>query len=252
MIGQGIMRRGRGRGAAGAIIALGALLFWPAPPPACAAQIAVQTVTQTSHEDPRAVESAVRSAVVAMAPAHAAITLGPAMGALYMKPCGQALKITITGRQPYLQAAALCAAPRWTLYISARVEAEIPVLVAARPIPAGQPIVAADVTMQEEPMSVFAGRQVFYHPADVVGDLSALTLPAGTILNATTIQRPIVVRSGQIIMVDVRDGAIDITLNARADEPGRVGDLISVTNITSGKIFQATVTQAGAIVQLAR
>ncbi|GAB0114417.1 flagellar basal body P-ring biosynthesis protein FlgA [Acidisoma sp. C75] len=205
---------------------------------------------RAASEDAKTVTKAVQSAVNAIAPPHAVITLGPVTGAQYMKPCQRPLAVTISGTQPYLQAAVLCTEPRWTLYVSAEVEAKIAVVVAAQTIPAGQPIRAEDVKLTEEPMSSFAGRQVFYHTDDVLGDVADLTLPAGTLIVGTSVQRPILVRPGQIIMVDVRNAGIDVTLDARADETGRLGDMIAVTNLSSGKTFQATVTPSGALVDL--
>jgi len=203
-------------------------------------------------EDPARVAAAVRQAVAATAPANATITLGPVAGARHMPACPAPLTVTVTGQEPYLQAAAACPAPVWRLYVSVTVDAKMAVVVAARPIPAGQSITEADLALQDKPLSLYAGRRVFYHPSDVAGTTALLTLSPGTIITGTAIQRPFLVQAGQVIMVDVLDGSIDVTLDARADQAGRLGDRISVTNLSSGKHFQAVVTPSGAVVQLGR
>lgn len=203
-------------------------------------------------QDPAAVADAVRQAVAATVPANATITLGPVSGAQHMAACTQPLNVTVTGQQPYLQAAANCPTPIWRLYVSVTVDAKMAVVVAARPIPAGQTIEDADLALQEEPLSLYAGRRVFYQPSEVTGSTAVLTLSPGTIVTSTAVQRPFIVQAGQIIMVDVLNGAVDLTLDARADQAGRLGDRIMVTNLSSGKHFQAALTASGAVVQLGR
>lgn len=205
-----------------------------------------------AKQDPAAVADAVRQAVAATVPATAEITLGRVTGAQHMEACTQPLQITVTGQQPYLQAAAACPAPVWRLYVSVTVDAKMAVVVAARPIPAGQSIQDADLTLQDRPISLYAGRKVFYHPGDVTGSIATLTLSPGTIITGSAVQRPFIVQAGQIIMVDVLNGAVDLTLDARADQAGRLGDRIMVTNLSSGKHFQAELTASGAVVQLGR
>jgi len=205
-----------------------------------------------AQQDPGAVATAVRQAVAATAPAKATITLGPVAGAAHMPACSQPLTVTVTGQEPYLQAAAACAAPVWRLYVSVTVDAKMAIVVAARPIPAGQTILETDLALQDEPLSLYAGRRVFYQPAEVAGSTAVLTLSPGTIITGTAIQRPFLVQAGQVLMIDVILGGVDVTLDARADQAGRLGDRISVTNMSSGKHFQAEVTAAGAVVQLGR
>jgi flagella basal body P-ring formation protein FlgA len=205
-----------------------------------------------AKQDPAAVADAVRQAVAATVPATADITLGRVTGAQHMEACTQPLAVIVTGQQPYLQAAAACPAPVWRLYVSVTVDAKMAVVVAARPIPAGQSIQDADLALQDEPISLYAGRKVYYRPDDVAGSTAVLTLSPGTIITGSAVQRPFIVQAGQIIMVDVLNGAVDLTLDARADQAGRLGDRIMVTNLSSGRHFQAAVTESGAVVQLGR
>jgi flagella basal body P-ring formation protein FlgA len=212
---------------------------WGAPP-AWAAQ-----------EAPQAVADAIRQAATATAPPNAQITLGPVMGAHFMPACTAALTITISGDEPYQQAAAHCTAPAWTLYVTLTVDARMAVVVAARSIAGGQTLETADLALREEPISLYAGRRIFYHPEDAIGGLAVMSLPAGAILTASNIEQPLIVKAGQTISINVRSGDVDVTITGRADESGRLGDTIAVTNPSSGKQFEALVTRAGALVQLA-
>ncbi|HTI00224.1 MAG TPA: flagellar basal body P-ring formation chaperone FlgA [Acidisoma sp.] len=227
-------------GRRGLVLVLG-LMAMQAPEPALAAK-----------QDPAAVADAVRRAVAATVPANADIILGRVSGAQHMDACTQPLNVTVTGQEPYLQAAAACPAPAWRLYVSVTVDAKMAVVVVARPIPAGQSIQDADLALREEPLSLYAGRRVFYQPGEVTGSIAILTLSPGTIVTGSAVQRPFIVQAGQIIMVDVINGAVDLTLDARADQAGRLGDRIMVTNLSSGRHFQAALTASGAVVQLGR
>ena len=221
------------------LAALAALAVPLAPHPASAAQ-----------QDPAPVAAAVRQAVAATAPTGATIGLGPVLGARYMRACTGGLAVTVTGTLPYLQAAAHCSLPVWTLYVSVTVDAHMAVVVAARPITAGQTLESDDLALRDEPISLYAGRRVFYHPEDAVGAMAVMSLPLDAILTGSSVEEPVVVQAGQSITVDAESGGVDISITGTAEEPGRVGDTIIVTNPSSGRRFPAVVTRSGALVQL--
>jgi flagella basal body P-ring formation protein FlgA len=202
----------------------------------------------STRQDPAAVAAAIRAAIAA--PAGTQVTLGPIQGAQFMQGCSGPLAASITGTAPYEQAAVHCAAPAWTLYVTVTVMASTPVVVAARPIAAGQTVTEDDLTLRSEPESLFAGRQIFYDPAALAGTTAVMNLPAGTILNNNDIDTPVAVQAGQTVAVDVQAGGVDVSINAIADQTGRIGDNILLTNPSSGKRFTALVTNAGLVVRL--
>jgi len=124
------------------------------------------------------------------------------------------------------------------------------VVVAARPIAAGQTIGSDDLTVRKEPDSSYMGRQVYFDPDALIGTTAAMTLPAGSILSPNLVEEPETVRAGQTVSVDVRSGGLDVSIVAVADQSGRVGDMILLTNPSSGRRFPAQVTRAGLLVQL--
>jgi len=225
----------------------------PLGPHACLAVVATLVAAQSAvaaQQDPAPVAAAVRQAAAATAPADATITLGPVMGARYMRACTLPLEVMITGTEPYLQAAAHCRAPAWTLYVTGTIDAHMAVVVAGRPITAGQTLESDDLALREEPISLYAGRSVFYHPEDAVGATAVMSLPIGTILSASNVQQPVVVQAGQSLTVNAESGGVDISITGTAEESGRIGDTIIVTNPASGRRFPAVVTRSGALVQL--
>ena len=111
-----------------------------------------------------------------MAPTGATITLGPVMGVRYMRACTTPLAVTITGVAPYEQAATHCNSPTWTLYVTVTIDAHMAVVVAARPIAAGETLERDDLALRDEPISLYAGRSVFYHSEDAVGGMAVMCL----------------------------------------------------------------------------
>jgi flagella basal body P-ring formation protein FlgA len=204
----------------------------------------------TPRQDPAPVAAAVRQAALALAPPGATIAVGPVAGAAYMQACAGALTVTLSGTAPYEQAAAHCASPAWTLYVTVTVaESEI-VATAARPLAAGQMFGPADIRMVSEPVALFAGRQVFYDPAAIIGAQSLMALAAGGLITASDLVQPVIVKAGQTVTVQVVSGQVSVSITAVADQTGRIGDTILLTNPGSGRRFSATCTAAGPIVRL--
>src|ERR1700691_6629430 len=99
------------------------------------------------QEDPQAVAAAIRQAVAPNLASGSTVSLGPVTGAQYMQACTGPLSVSISGIEPYEQAAVRCPSPNWTLYVTVTVAATEEVEVAARPIAAGQALSAGDVML---------------------------------------------------------------------------------------------------------
>jgi flagella basal body P-ring formation protein FlgA len=205
---------------------------------------------QTSAEDATQLATAIRQAVLAIAPPDATISLGPLNGARYMQSCAGPLSVAISGTVPYEQAAAHCPNPEWTLYVTVTIAQSAKVVVAARPVTAGQSLGPADLTFAQEPVSLYAGRQVFHDTDQLIGASATMSLPTGTIVTSDNIAEPVVVKAGQTVSVSVISGGVNVSINAVADETGRIGDTILLTNPSSGRRFSALVTADGPVVQL--
>jgi flagella basal body P-ring formation protein FlgA len=201
-------------------------------------------------QDAGAVAAAVREAALDIMPPEATLTVGPVAGARYMTACPEPLAVSIGGVAPYEQAAVRCAARGWVLYVSIMVAQREAVVVALRPVTAGAAIAADDLGLRDEPVADFAGRQVFTDPALLVGSVAVLSLPTGSLVTAQAVQAPVVVQAGQIVTVQVESPGLSVSVQAIADETGRVGETILMTNTGSGRRFSALVTAQGPVVRL--
>jgi flagella basal body P-ring formation protein FlgA len=201
-------------------------------------------------QDPQAVAAAVRAAATAVLPPAATLTVGPVTGAGYMKACPEALSVGIFGVAPYEQAAVRCASLGWVLYVGVTVAQREAVVVALRPLAAGSVIGAADVGLREMAVADFAGRQVFTDPEELIGSVAIMGLPTGSLLTAQAVQAPVVVQAGQIVTVQVESPGLSLSVVAVADQTGRLGETILMTNPSSGRRFSALVTARGPVVRL--
>jgi flagella basal body P-ring formation protein FlgA len=73
---------------------------------------------------------------------------------------------------------------------------------------------------------------------------------AGGLIPAADLVQPVIVKAGQTVTVEVVSGNVDVSITAVADETGRIGDTILLTNPASGRRFTATCTAAGPVVRL--
>ncbi len=217
---------------------------------ALAALLALWPGFALAGQNPGAVSAAVRQAAQMVAPPDATITLGPVTGAAYMQACTAPLAVSMSGVAPYEQAAVHCPAPGWTLYVAVTVAQSEDVVVTAHPVAAGQSLAAGDLTVRREPVQLFAGRQVFADPAQLVGSSVMMSLAAGMVITQDTVQAPLVIKAGQTVTVQVISGGVVLSVNAVAQQPGRIGDTILLTNPSSGRRFSAEVTAQGPVVQL--
>lgn len=192
----------------------------------------------------------VQQAAQNLAPPGARVSVGAVSGAHYMPACTVPLTVSIGGVAPYEQATVQCAAPRWTLYVGVTIEQSEEVVVAAKPLTAGQVITPNDVMLRRLPVQNFAGRQIFTDLAQVEGSQTMMSVTSGTIITQNIIQAPLVVKAGQMVTVHVFSGDVVLSLDAIADQNGRIGDTIMLTNPSSGRRFMAEVTAQGVDVHL--
>ncbi|MDE1883340.1 MAG: flagellar basal body P-ring formation protein FlgA [Rhodospirillales bacterium] len=185
-----------------------------------------------------------------MALPGASISLGPTSGAAAMPACTAPLAVTLSGMAPYEQAQVQCPAPDWTLYVTVTVAQSEAVVVTTLPLTAGQAITPADLAVKPMPVQDFAGRQIFTDPAQIEGASAVMSMPAGMVVTQSAVQTPLVVQSGQIVTVHVYSGGVMLAVDATADQPGHIGDMILLTNQGSGRRFTAQVTATGVELRL--
>jgi flagella basal body P-ring formation protein FlgA len=136
---------------------------------------------------------------------------------------------------------------RFDLWARVKVSAPTDRVVATTGIPAGHVIESSDVrleTIADFPLWNGVARRL----DEVVGRIARRSIPSGQAVIRTELAEAMAVKAGDDVEVVVESGRAHLTLEARAENSGRLGDLISVRNPKSGKIFRARVEATGKVI----
>ncbi|GHD98104.1 hypothetical protein U879_11800 [Defluviimonas sp. 20V17] len=135
-----------------------------------------------------------------------------------------------------------CASPSWTIYAGVRTADDKTVLVATRAIPAGGAIDGTDTARRSVPATAVLGPVVT--PARLSGDLRARgPIAAGQPILTSMTDLPVVVRSGQKIVLQVRQGGLLISARGVALQNGTAGEEIEVENSATHRRLRADVVR---------
>lgn len=196
---------------------------------------------------PPEAESAVRSAIVAVAsrqaPSGAKVIIGATVGATIMEACRAPLSVALAGTGPYQTATVKCASPAWTLYVPVEIAATRPVVVATRQITMGQRIAASDIRVIDMPSDDAAGSPVG-DAGDIIGMVAARPIGPGSVVMKDDVSSPVVVDYNQSVAVIINQGGMQMTIRCRAVGEGRIGQMVPVEYQPSGKRFQAKIVPA--------
>lgn len=135
---------------------------------------------------------------------------------------------------------------RFDIWARVKISAQMTRVVSVTPIAAGHSIDATEVrleTVEEFPLWNEAAR----HLDEVIGHVSRRGIPAGHAVLRSELSAPLDVKAGDMVSVDVESGRAHLQLPARAETSGREGDVISVQNPSSGKVFRARVEGKGKV-----
>lgn len=181
----------------------------------------------------------IRAAALATAEAgeEAEVTLDPA---LRMPRCAQDLQARRSGA-----ATVEVACPEgWRLFVPLRVRRHQTVLVLSRSVAAGEPITADTFIAQQRDASRIAGAAIA-DPAEAIGRNARRTLVAGSVLTANDLVTPRLVRRGDTIALVSQQGGIEVRMAGRALADAGVRERVSVENLSSRRVVQGTVNEAG-------
>lgn len=150
-----------------------------------------------------------------------------------------------------------CAAPVWSRAV--RTGAGAPVVVAAaepadagpmvvvlaRSVAKGAVLVADDLTLA--PAGARAPDGVFTDPAEVVGRRTRAALGDGKPVLLRQLELVWLVAKGNPVVLVAQAGGLAVSAPAEALEDGGMGDVIRVTNLSSGRAVKAVVTGANTV-----
>jgi len=136
---------------------------------------------------------------------------------------------------------------RYAIWARARILVRSVRIVATEDLPAGRPIDARQVRMEE--YDTPPSNQPPPPALDkVVGKLPRQPIKALAVITALQLEEPKDIERGDLVEVEVRSGGARLALEGRALADGRKGDMIPVRNTTNAKSFSARVEDKGRVV----
>ncbi|MEJ2455737.1 MAG: flagellar basal body P-ring formation chaperone FlgA [Candidatus Thiodiazotropha sp.] len=140
-----------------------------------------------------------------------------------------------------------CQLPKpWTLYVSANVGLEIPVVVATRDIGRGDPLASTDLKLEVMDTTHLL-RGHFTAVEELVGNQLKRTLRRGQVVTPSMLVVEKTVQRGEQITIVSAIGTIEVRSRGKALRDGNPGDLIPVENLSSKKRLQARVVSSGLV-----
>jgi flagellar basal body P-ring formation protein FlgA len=131
-----------------------------------------------------------------------------------------------------------------TFAANVEVEAFAKVLVAARDLPVNGRITEADVRFEkkklEKPVTSY-----LLETTPLRGAMLIRSVPAGSEITTDLFIAGVVVKAGDTIRLEAVSGNLKLIITGEARTSGKIGDRISVKNLQSGAILQATVVDEG-------
>jgi flagella basal body P-ring formation protein FlgA len=126
-------------------------------------------------------------------------------------------------------------------WITAEIRVHAKILTAAQKIPLGKIVDANDVV---EKLTEITDLRAAYarNPEDVLGKASLHNFASGDPLTREAFANPFLVRHGETVQLRLERNGIVLTALARAEQDGRLGQIIRVRNLDFSTILKAQVT----------
>ncbi len=119
------------------------------------------------------------------------------------------------------------------------------VVVAAATVPSGKPLAASDLTLDRRDISSVPDPMSSIE--DATGQAPMRPLRPGQVLQKRLLTAPVLVKRGEVVLIEARSGPIQVTASGEALEPGRQGDVVRVRNVNTGKVIRARVVDTGTV-----
>ncbi len=134
----------------------------------------------------------------------------------------------------------------WSLYVTARIKNYGPVLVAARAVPGGAALGAADMRVEKRDLSALNDTPLT-DLKQAAGKLTLHALAPGDIVGFRNLKAAQLVRRGEKVTILASGNGLEVRVNGEALADGVEGQAISVRNSLTSKVIQAVITAPGVV-----
>jgi flagella basal body P-ring formation protein FlgA len=205
------------------------------------------------HQSHHAIVEAVKEYLllkVAQNNRHAKIVITPLDHRLKLRQCESPLQTFSPpggSKMGRTSVGVRCTGPApWSLYVSAKVGLELPVVVATRDLARGQALTKADLTLETSDTTHLL-RGYFESIDEIVGRTLKRTLRRGKVITPSTLVVQKTVARGEPVTILAAAGSIEVRMQGKAMKNGNPGDLIPVVNVKSKKKLQARIVSQGLV-----
>ncbi|WP_198156963.1 flagellar basal body P-ring formation chaperone FlgA [Aquincola tertiaricarbonis] len=119
------------------------------------------------------------------------------------------------------------------------------VVVAATSVASGKPIAASDLMLDRRDVSSVPDPMSDIEEA--AGQAALRPLRPGQVLQKRLLSAPVLVKRGDVVVIEARSGPVQVTASGEALEPGKRGEVVRVRNVNTGKVIRARVMEAGTV-----
>jgi len=134
----------------------------------------------------------------------------------------------------------------WRLFVPVIIRYEQEVLVLTRHVNAGQMLQRSDFRPMRRD-STHITTNTLNKPEQAIGKVLRRTLAAGTVLSTKDVLTPRLIRRGDVVNVITGSARVQVRVAGKALNHGGVGERISVENLSSHKIVQGVINEAGEV-----
>jgi flagellar basal body P-ring formation protein FlgA len=134
----------------------------------------------------------------------------------------------------------------WSLFVPARIERHLPVVVLERPLARQQVIRPEDVRLERQAVSTLTSGY-FTEPEAVVGLASRRRLMPGQVLTSAHVTQNRIVKRGQEVTLFAARPGLVVRMKGVALEDGSEGARIRVRNSASKRVVEGYVEPSGAV-----
>lgn len=221
------------------IIALGALLT------TSAAALEFQPL-----EDIRQSAAAFAATAVSAAEGESVVEIGALDPRLRLARCNRPLDAELLGQQrnsPNITVTVKCQGDKpWSVHVPVRSSTFATIYVAARPLPRGVAIQAADLLQERRETSQL--RNGYFSAAErVLGRIPKRPLPKGAALTPGDLEQSRIIQRGNRVTIIASSGTVSVQMPGKALDDAAEGESIKVENLSSRRIIEATALRPGVV-----
>jgi flagella basal body P-ring formation protein FlgA len=122
----------------------------------------------------------------------------------------------------------------------------VEVAVINRALARGEAVASGDVTIERKPREGVPS-DALTEAGSLTGRVARRAFAAGAVLRTGDLTRPELVARGEVVTVVYNQPGLSLTMRAKANEGGAMGDTVAIANPQSKKLLQATIIGPGKV-----